>query len=87
MTLCLTFADFEQAKKISSYFVDFEQVKNSLLTLNKLKKLTMKHPWEKLDAYASVFWPGPHVTGTPPWLLRPVKVSTSSELYPDTWLF
>ena len=28
-----------------------------------------------------------HVTGTPPWLLRPVKVSTSSELYPDYfWL-
>ena len=24
-----------------------------------------------------------HVTGTPTWLLRPVKVSTSSELYPD----
>ena len=24
-----------------------------------------------------------HVTGTPPWLLRPVKVSSSSELYPD----
>ena len=24
-----------------------------------------------------------HVTGTPPWLLRPVKVSTSCELYPD----
>ena len=24
-----------------------------------------------------------YVTGTPPWLLRPVKVSTSSELYPD----
>ena len=24
-----------------------------------------------------------HVTGTPPWLLKPVKVSTSSELYPD----
>ena len=24
-----------------------------------------------------------HVTGTPPWLLRPVKVSTNSELYPD----
>ena len=24
-----------------------------------------------------------HVTGTPPWLLRPVKVSTSSELYPN----
>ena len=24
-----------------------------------------------------------HVTSTPLWLLRPVKVSTSSELYPD----
>ena len=24
-----------------------------------------------------------HVTGTPPGLLRPFKVSTSSELYPD----
>ena len=24
-----------------------------------------------------------HVTSTPPWLLSPVKVSTSSELYPD----
>ena len=23
-----------------------------------------------------------HATGTSPWLLRPVKVSTSSELYP-----
>ena len=28
-----------------------------------------------------------HVTGTPPWLLRPVKVSTSTKLYPDYfWL-
>ena len=28
-----------------------------------------------------------HVTGTPPWLLRPVKASTSCELYPDYfWL-
>ena len=24
-----------------------------------------------------------HITGIPPWLLRPMKVSTSSELYPD----
>ena len=24
-----------------------------------------------------------HVTGTPTWLLRPMTVSTSSELYPD----
>ena len=28
-----------------------------------------------------------HAIGTPPWLLTPVKVSTSSELYPDYfWL-
>ena len=27
------------------------------------------------------------VTGTPPWLLRPVKVSTSSKLYAHTRLF
>ena len=28
-----------------------------------------------------------HVTGTPPWLLWPMKASTSSELYPDYfWL-
>ena len=62
-----------------------------MLTLNKLRKLTTKIPWEKkLDAYASFFsffWPFPHVTGTPPWLLRPVRVFTSSELHPDTWLF
>ena len=28
-----------------------------------------------------------HVTGTPPWLLRPGKVSTSSELYSDYFWF
>ena len=33
------------------------------------------------------FWSLIYVTGTPPWLLRPMRVSTSSELYPDTWLF
>ena len=27
------------------------------------------------------------VTGTPPWRLRPVNVSASSELYPDTRSF
>ena len=48
MTLYLNFANFELVKKISSYFADFEQVKNLiviLLTLNKLKKLTIKLPW------------------------------------------
>ena len=34
-----------------------------------------------------VFRPLPHVTGTPPQLLRPVRVSSGSELYPDTWIF
>ena len=63
MTLCLNFADFEQfkVKKISSYFADFKQVKNLiviLLTLDKLKKLTIKLPWEKLDAYAFFFGHG-----------------------------
>ena len=77
------FADFEQVKKCSSYFAGFGQAKIILLTLNKSKKL----PREKSDAYAFfLFRPLPHVTGTPPWLLRPMRVSTSSELYPDTWL-
>ena len=33
------------------------------------------------------FWPSPRVTSTPPRLLRTVRVSTSSELYPNTRLF
>ena len=44
-----------------SYFADIEQVKNLiviLLTLKKLKKLTKKLPWEKLDASASFFGHG-----------------------------
>ena len=28
-----------------------------------------------------LFWLLPHVTGTPPWLLRPLRISASSELY------
>ena len=34
-----------------------------------------------------LFRPLPHVTGNPPWFLRLVRVSTSSEIYSDTWLF
>ena len=44
-----------------SYFANFEQVKNLiviLLTLSKLRKLTKKLSWEKLDAYASFFGHG-----------------------------
>ena len=33
------------------------------------------------------FWLLPHVTSTSSWLLRPVRVSTSSELYLDARLF
>ena len=33
------------------------------------------------------FWLLPNVTGTPSWLLRPARVFTSSELYPNIWLF
>ena len=85
--------DFEEVNWLFCYF---EHVKNLifiLLTLNKSKiKLTTKLPWENLDGYTFFsffffFWPSPHVTGTPPWLLRLVMVSTSSELYPDTWIF
>ena len=47
-----------------------------LLTLGKLKlDLT-----EKLEQLSGLLV---HAAGTPPCLLRPVKVSTSSELYPD----
>ena len=35
----------------------------------------------------NIFESLPHITGTSPWFLSPVKVSTSSEHYPDTMLF
>ena len=57
-----------------SYFADFEQV----------KKINKKTSFGETGSLCILFWPWPYVTGTPPWLLRPVKVSTSSELYPDT---
>ena len=71
------FADFEQVKIFSSHLDDFEQV----------KKTSNKTPVGETGSLCIFFWPWSHVTGTPPWLLRPVKVSTSSELYPNTWLF
>ena len=46
-----------------------------------------KTPLGETGSLCIFFWPWPHITGTPPWLLRPVRVSTSSELYPNTWLF
>ena len=63
------FANFEQVIIKSSRFNDFEQEQNSL-GRNRIPRHFLR--------------PLPCVTGTPPQLLRPVRVSTSSELYPDT---
>ena len=60
-----------------SHFSDFEQVKKSY-EQNSLGRNRMPIHF--------CLRPLPCVTGTPPWLPRPVKVSTSSELYPDTRL-
>ena len=54
--------------------------------MSKIEQTT-KFPWEKPDTWAFLGGLLPCVTGTSPWLLRPVKVSTSSELYPDALLF
>ena len=63
------FADFEQVIIKISHFADFEQEQNSL-GRNRIPRHFLR--------------PLPCVTGTPPQLLRPVRVSTGSELYPDT---
>ena len=52
---------------------DFGEVKN---------KIDNKTPLRETGCL-SIFWPPPGITGTPCWLLRSVKVSTSSELYPS----
>ena len=77
-----------KSKNLVVILLSLNKSKIILLPLNKSKKLTAKPPWEKPDAYAFfLFTPLPHVTGTPPWVLRPMRVSTSPELYPNTWLF
>ena len=40
--------------------------------------------WMPMQFFFFFFCPSLHVTSTPPQLPRPVRVSTSSELYPDT---
>ena len=59
-----------------------------LLTFNKPKKPNSKISIRE-TGYLCIFLIRPLrlVTGAPPWLLRPMMVSTSSELYPDTQLF
>ena len=66
------FADFEQVIIKISHFADFEQEQNSL-GRNRIPRHFLR--------------PLPCVTGTPPQLLRPVRVFTGSELHPDTGFF
>ena len=66
------FADFEQVIIKISHFADFEQEQNSL-GRNRIPRHFLR--------------PLPCVTSTPPQLLRPVRVSTGSELYPNTQFF
>ena len=82
------FAGFGRVLIKYGHFGDLEQVKNILLTMNKPKTPNSKTPVREAG-YLCIFLfrPLPRVTGTPPWFLRPMRVSTNSELYPDTWLF
>ena len=75
------------SQKLSSYLTDFEQVKNYFTDFEQVKKTNSKTPLGETGCLCILFWPWPYVTSNPPWLLRPVKVSTSSELYPNTQLF
>ena len=67
------FVDFEQVIIKISHFVDFEQEQNFLGRNQMLRHFFLR--------------PLPCVTGTPPQLLRPVRVSSGSELYPNTGFF
>ena len=80
------------SQKLCSYFADFEQVNWLFCWLWTSQKLNWQQNsrgrnWMLMHFFFFFFWPSPHVTGTPPWLLRPVRVSTSFELYLDIWLF
>ena len=83
------FADFEQVKKLVFIFPTLDKSKINLMTWDKSKITNSKTPVGETGylCICFLFRPLHHVTGTPPWLLRPMRVSTSSELYPDTWLF
>ena len=86
------FADFEQVK--NSHFSGFGQSlskseNGSFADSGEVKK--NKQSYNKTPVGETgclrTFGLLPRATGTPSWLVRPVKVSTSSELYPDTRLF
>ena len=72
-----------------SHFVDFEQVINKIshsATLNKsYKQYYQPNFLGRNRMPRHYFLRLLHcVTNTPPWLFRPAKASTSSELFPDT---
>ena len=57
------------------------------MSLNKSKKPLYQNSLGRNQMPRHFFWAATCVTGTLHWLLGPVKVSNSSELYPDTRLF
>ena len=72
-----------------SHFVDFEQVINKIshsATLNKSYKQYYQPNFLGRNRMPRHYFLRllPCVTNTPPWLFRPAKASTSSELVPDT---
>ena len=72
------FADFERVIIKISHFADFEQV------IIKISHLVNKPPLGETGCLGIFLRPLPCVTGTQLQLLRPVRVSTSSELYLNT---
>ena len=72
------FRDFEQVTIKFSHFVDFEEV------IIKISHQQNSHGRNRIPRHFFFFLrPLPCVTGTLPQLLRPVRVSTGSELYLD----
>ena len=72
-----------------SHFVDFEQVINKIshsATLNKSYKQYYQPNFLGRNRMPRHYFLRllPCVTNTPPWLFRPAKASTSSELFPET---
>ena len=83
------FVDFEQVINKVSHFANFEQVINKIshsATLNKPYKQYYQPNFLGRSRMPRHYFLRllPCVTDTPPWLFRPAKASTSSELYPDT---
>ena len=84
------FADFEQVIIKISHFADFEQVIIKISYFADFEQVIINKTPLGETGYLGIFFflrPLPCVTRTPPQLLRPVRASTGSELYPDTGFF